>query len=174
MKRTIVMTLNGERIEAHVEHRLLLVDFIRDVAGATGTHIGCGFEGRCGACTVMVNGEALKSCLMLAVQADGAHVTTIVGLAQGDRLHPLQQAFNEKHALQCGFCTPGFLMTLMDYIKDPDCDTSGAAIRRAMGGVLCRCTGYVHIVEAVQQTIEKLSNMTADERAAWFIFSENA
>ena len=173
LKRDITVDLNGERIEASVEHRLLLVDFIRDVAGATGTHVGCGYEGRCGTCTVIVEGEAVKSCLMLAVQADGADVTTIEGLAEDDRLHPLQQAFTDKHGLQCGFCTPGFLMTLMDYLKDPACDASEAAIRRAMGGVLCRCTGYVHIVEAVQQTIEALSQMDTHERARWFPFAEN-
>ena len=170
MKRDITVVLNGEHIEAAVEHRLLLVDLIRDVAGATGTHVGCGFEGRCGACTVLVDGEAVKSCLMLAVQTDGAEVITIEGLAEGDRLHPLQQAFRDKHGLQCGFCTPGFLMTLADYIKDPACDPSEAAIRRAMGGVLCRCTGYVHIVAAAQQAIEALAQMDADERAGWFPF----
>ena len=170
MKREIEITLNGERIEASVEHRLLLVDFIRDIAGATGTHVGCGSEGRCGACTAIVDGEAIKSCLMLAVQADGAEIVTIEGLAEGDRLHPLQQAFNDKHGLQCGFCTPGFLMTLADYLKDPACDASEAAIRRAMGGVLCRCTGYVHIVEAVQQAVQTLAKMDPEERASWFRF----
>ncbi len=172
LKRDITVDLNGERIEAAVEYRLLLVDFIRDVAGATGTHVGCGFEGRCGACTVIVDGEAVKSCLLLAVQADGAAVVTIEGLAQGERLHPLQQAFTDKHGLQCGFCTPGFLMTLVDYLEDPACDVSEAAIRRAMGGVLCRCTGYVHIVEAVQQAIETLGQMDAAERAGWFPYRE--
>ncbi len=168
MKREIGITINGERIEAFVEHRLLLVDFIREVAGATGTHVGCGFEGRCGACTVLVDGAACKSCLMFAVQAEGTDITTIEGLARGDTLHPLQQAFTDRHGLQCGYCTPGFLITLYDYLKDPECDASAEGIREAIGGVLCRCTGYVHIIEAAQQAIEVLAQMDGAERAKWF------
>lgn len=169
MKRPIDITINGESFDATVEHRLLLVDFIRDVANLTGTHVGCGFEGRCGACTVLVDGTAVKSCLMLAVQADGSKVRTIEGLANNDVLHPLQQAFRDKHGLQCGFCTPGFLMTLYDYLNDPDFDPSEEAVRRAMSGVVCRCTGYVHIVEAVQQAAQSLAQLSAAERASWLL-----
>ncbi len=168
VKREIGITINGERIEASVEHRLLLVDFIREVAGATGTHVGCGFEGRCGACTVLVDGAACKSCLMFAVQAEGTDITTIEGLVRDDTLHPLQQAFTDRHALQCGYCTPGFLITLYDYLKNPDCDASAQAVREAIGGVLCRCTGYVHIIEATQQAIEVLAKMDDVERTKWF------
>ncbi len=167
MKRAIEITINGEAFAAEVEHRLLLVDFIRDVAGLTGTHVGCGFEGRCGVCSVLVDGRAVKSCLMLAVQVDGATVHTIEGVARRDELHPLQAAFRDKHGLQCGFCTPGFLMTLIDYLADPGFDPGEDAIRRAMSGVLCRCTGYVHIVEAVRQAAESLAAMSADERRRW-------
>lgn len=166
MKRDISVVINGETHEARVDHRLLLVDFIREAAGATGTHVGCGYEGRCGVCTVIVNGKAIKSCLMLAVQADGAQVLTIEGLAHGDALHPLQTAFRDKHGLQCGFCTPGFLMTLYEYLKEPD--PAPEAIRQAISGVLCRCTGYVHIVEAAQQAIAEIEKMDPQERAQWF------
>lgn len=169
MKRAVAITINGERFEATVEHRLLLVDFIRDVAGLTGTHIGCGYEGRCGVCSVLVDGEAVKSCLLLAVQADGAEVHTIEGLARRDELHPLQAAFRDQHGLQCGFCTPGFLMTLYDYLGDPDFDPSEEGIRRAMSGVLCRCTGYVHIVAAVRQAAERLAHMPPAERQRWLL-----
>ena len=167
MKRTIKLSINGETFEEMVELRMLLVDFIRDVACLTGTHVGCGFEGRCGVCSVLVNGVAVKSCLMLAVQADGAEITTIEGLALDGELHPLQQAFQDKHGLQCGFCTPGFLITLIDYLNDPNFDASEVAIRHAMSGVLCRCTGYVHIIEAVQQAAEKLASLGPTERSQW-------
>lgn len=166
MKRAVSVTVNGEVFEATVDHRLLLVDFIRDIAIATGTHVGCGYEGRCGLCTVIVDGVAVKSCLMLAVQAHGRRVLTVEGLARGDRLHPLQQAFWDKHGLQCGYCTSGMLMTAYEYLKDPD--PSEAAIRSAMKGVLCRCTGYVHIIEAIQQAIATLDAMPPEERSQWF------
>ena len=167
MKRSIQVTVNGEVFNETVEHRLLLSDFLRETIGKTGTHVGCGYEGRCGACTVIYNGAAAKSCLLLAVQADGAHVLTVEGLARDEALHPLQRAMRDHHGLQCGFCTPGFLMTLYDYLKEaPAADE--ASIRHAMAGVLCRCTGYVHIVEAVQQAIEELDAMDAAERARWF------
>lgn len=166
MKREVTITINGEVHTASVDHRYLLVDFIREIAGATGTHVGCGFEGRCGSCTVVVDGAAVKACLMLAVQADEAQVLTVEGLAQDGELHPLQTAFRDHHSLQCGFCTPGFLMTLYDFLKDPV--DSDDAIRRAMAGVLCRCTGYVHIVAAVRQAIARLSAMSPAERARWF------
>jgi carbon-monoxide dehydrogenase small subunit len=166
MSREIEVTINGKTYVETVELRLLLVDFLREKVGLTGTHVGCGFEGRCGSCTIVYEGRAIKSCMMLAVQADGARILTIEGLAQDGELHPLQKAFHDKHGLQCGFCTPGFLMTLYEYLKDPS--PVEAAIRHAMTGVLCRCTGYVHIVEATKQAIADVSAMTAAERAKWF------
>jgi len=166
MKRDLTVTVNGKVYAETVEHRLLLSDFLRETLGLTGTHVGCGYEGRCGVCTVIYEGVAVKSCLMLAVQADGARIMTIEGLAQDGRMHPLQEAMRDRHGLQCGYCTPGFLMTLYEYLKDPSPDPE--AIRQAMTGVLCRCTGYTHIVEAVQQAIATLEAMPADERARWF------
>ena len=166
MKRDIYITINGEPYEATVDHRLLLVDFIREIAGLTGTHVGCSVEGRCGACTVILDGKAVKSCLLLAVQADGAQMMTVEGLARGDKLHPIQQGFWEKHGLQCGFCTPGLLMTLYEFLKAPQ--SSDEEIRAAMSGVICRCTGYVHIVEAVKHAIATVEAMTPEERREWF------
>ena len=166
MKRDICITINGEPYEATVDHRLLLVDFIREIAGLTGTHVGCSVEGRCGACTVILDGKAVKSCLLLAVQADGAQMMTVEGLARGDKLHPIQQGFWEKHGLQCGFCTPGLLMTLYEFLKTPK--SSDEEIRAAMSGVICRCTGYVHIVEAVKHAIATVEAMTPEERREWF------
>ncbi len=166
MKTAVRITINGEPFDATVENRLLLVDFIREVAGLTGTHVGCAVEGRCGACTVIVDGKAVKSCLMLAVQADGSRVLTVEGLAASGRLHPIQEAFWEKHGLQCGFCTPGQLMTLYDFLKSPK--RSDEEIREAMSGVLCPCTGYVHIVEAVKAAIAKLDAMKPEGRQALF------
>ena len=166
MKRDICITINGEPYEAAVDHRLLLVDFIREIAGLTGTHVGCSVEGRCGACTVILDGKAVKSCLLLAVQADGAQMLTIEGLARGDKLHPIQAGFWEKHGLQCGFCTPGLLMTLYEFLKVPK--SSDEEIRAAMSGVICRCTGYVHIVEAVKHAIATVEAMTPEERREWF------
>jgi carbon-monoxide dehydrogenase small subunit len=167
MKRTVCMTINGERYEATVDHRLLLVDFIREIAGLTGTHVGCSVEGRCGACTIILDGKAVKSCLLLAVQADGAQVMTVEGLARGDKLHPVQEGFWEKHGLQCGFCTPGLLLTLYEFLKTPK-SSSDQEIRAAMSGVICRCTGYVHIVEAVKHAIAQVEGMTPEERREWF------
>ena len=166
MSREVEVTINGKTYVETVELRLLLVDFLREKVGLTGTHVGCGFEGRCGACTVVYEGRAVKSCMMLAVQADGARILTIEGLARDGELHPLQKAFRDKHGLQCGFCTPGFLMTLYEYLKDPEPEEN--AIRHAMTGVLCRCTGYVHIVEAAKQAIADVSAMGPAERAKWF------
>jgi aerobic carbon-monoxide dehydrogenase small subunit len=166
MKREVTITINDEPYTATVEYRLLLVDFIREVAGLTGTHVGCSVEGRCGACTVIVDGKAVKSCLLLAVQADGAQVMTVEGLARDDQLHPIQAGFWEKHGLQCGFCTPGLLMTLYEFLKAPK--HSDEEIRSAMSGVLCRCTGYVHIVEAVKHAIATVEAMTPEERKLWF------
>lgn len=168
MKYSIRVEINDEVFHEEVDPRLLLVDFIREVAGLTGTHVGCGVEGRCGACTVMVDGRAAKSCLMLAAQADGRKIRTVEGISRGDELHPIQRAFREKHGLQCGFCTPGFLMTLYDYLSDPACDLSEDGVRRALSGVLCRCTGYVHVVEAVVRAGQLLAELEPGERAAWF------
>jgi len=166
MKTAVRITINGEPYEATVENRLLLVDFIREVAGLTGTHVGCSVEGRCGVCTVILDGKAVKSCLLLAVQANGSRVLTVEGLAASGSLHPIQEAFWEKHGLQCGFCTPGQLMTLYDFLKSPK--RSDEEIREAMTGVLCPCTGYVHIVEAVKAAMAKLDAMTPAERQALF------
>jgi carbon-monoxide dehydrogenase small subunit len=148
MRKRVSITLNGQLYEEDVPLRLLLVDFIRDVAGLTGTHIACASEGRCGACTVLLSGEAVKSCMLLAVQADGESVTTVEGLAHDGQLHALQAAFREQNAIQCGFCTSGILMTAMDLLAENAEPTDGE-IRRGLVGNLCRCTGYVHIAEAV-------------------------
>jgi aerobic-type carbon monoxide dehydrogenase small subunit (CoxS/CutS family) len=144
----IRLTVNGRRQEGRCEPRKLLVDFIREDLALTGTHIGCE-HGICGACTISFNGEAARSCLMFAVQANGAELVTVEGLASGEKFHPMQQAFHEHHALQCGFCTPGMLITALDYLKiNPD--PSEDEIRDAISAVLCRCTGYVNIVKAVK------------------------
>ncbi len=146
---TINVTVNGTRFEETVPERLLLVDFLREQLALTGTHVACTYEGVCGACTIHLDGEAVKSCLMLAVQADGHAITTIEGLA-GDTLSPLQQAFTDHHSLQCGFCTPGILMNMSDFLcHNPD--PSDDEIRHSLIGNLCRCTGYVHIVRAVRE-----------------------
>jgi carbon-monoxide dehydrogenase small subunit len=148
------ITVNGEAREADVEPRLLLVHFLRDVVGLTGTHVGCDTS-NCGACTVLVNGESAKSCTMLAVMADGAEVTTIEGMAQGAQLHPLQQAFWDQHGLQCGFCTPGMIMEA-SWLLARNPDPNEQEIREGIAGNLCRCTGYVNIVKAIQQAAEEL------------------
>jgi carbon-monoxide dehydrogenase small subunit len=143
------LTVNGEPREADVEPRLLLVHLLRDVFGLTGTHIGCDTS-NCGACTIHVDGESAKACTMLAVQADGAEIRTIEGMASGATLHPLQQAFWDQHGLQCGFCTPGMIMQaawLLGQNREPTDDE----IREGISGNLCRCTGYVNIVKAIQQ-----------------------
>jgi carbon-monoxide dehydrogenase small subunit len=145
----IALTVNGVRHEADVEPRTLLVDFIRDELGLTGTKIGCDTS-VCGACTVQLDGRAVKSCTVLAVQADGSEITTIEGLAQDGELHPLQQAFWEEHALQCGFCTPGMIMTGVELLGTEGDPLTDAEIRRGLEGNLCRCTGYQPIVEAVR------------------------
>ncbi|MBT6440835.1 MAG: (2Fe-2S)-binding protein [Alphaproteobacteria bacterium] len=152
--QTVTITINGEAYEESVPQRMLLVDFIRDKAALTGTHVGCTYEGVCGACTVHLDGEAVKSCLMLAVQADGHELTTVEGLAQGGELTQLQKSFNEKHALQCGYCTPGILMNMTEFLKDNPKPTE-EEVRRGLVGNLCRCTGYQHIVEAVLDAADK-------------------
>jgi aerobic carbon-monoxide dehydrogenase small subunit len=150
----INLTVNGAPRTHEVEPRLLLVHYLRDVLGLTGTHVGCDTS-QCGACTVLVDGEAVKSCTVLAVQADGATITTIEGLAEGDRLHALQEGFWEQHGLQCGYCTPGMIMTAADLLRRTP-DPSEAQIRHGLEGVLCRCTGYQHIVAAVQDAAARL------------------
>lgn len=145
----VTVEVNGERYEHEVEARRLLVHFLRDDLDLTGTHVGCD-TGNCGACTVIVDGDAIKSCMMLAVQADGSAIETVEGLAGDGELHPLQQAFSARHALQCGYCTPGMLMSakhLLDHNPEPT-DTE---IRRAIQGNICRCTGYVNIVDAIRE-----------------------
>lgn len=151
---SVTVTVNGQEHTADVEPRMHLGDFLRTVARQTGTHLGCE-HGFCGACTVIVDGDAVRSCLMLAVQANGKAVTTVEGLAEGDALHPLQQAFREQHGLQCGFCTPGMIMTLTAYLADnPDADEE--AIRTAISGNICRCTGYQGIVAAGLQAAKAM------------------
>ena len=145
----VSITVNGQRYDREVEPRLLLVHFLREVIASTGTKVGCDTS-QCGACTVLMDGASLKSCTALAVQADGAEVTTIEGLADGDALHPLQDAFWEKHGLQCGFCTPGMIMASLELLRiNPKPDD--AQIRHGLEGNMCRCTGYQNIVRAVRQ-----------------------
>ncbi len=145
----ISMTVNGKAVSGEVESRTLLVHFLRENLGLTGTHIGCDTS-QCGACVVHVNGSSMKSCTQLAVQADGAEVTTIEGLAQGADLHPMQQAFMDNHGLQCGFCTPGMIMSALDIVNRNGNDIDEATVRKELEGNICRCTGYHNIVKSVQ------------------------
>jgi carbon-monoxide dehydrogenase small subunit len=146
---TVAMTVNGKAVSADVSPDTLLVDYIRDHLHLTGTHVGCDTS-QCGACVVMVDGDSMKSCTLLAVQAAGAKVTTVEGLATNGSWHPMQQAFHENHALQCGFCTPGMMISAIDLVtKNPN--ASETEIRKGLEGNLCRCTGYHNIVKAVQQ-----------------------
>jgi carbon-monoxide dehydrogenase small subunit len=154
-EKHITVTVNGELKEADVEPRLLLVHLLRDNFGLTGTHIGCDTS-NCGACTVHVDGESAKACTMLAVQVEGREVTTIEGMADGANLHPLQQAFWDQHGLQCGFCTPGMIMQAAWVLKENP-DPTEEEIREGISGNLCRCTGYVNIVKAIQQAAGELS-----------------
>src|SRR3989454_5297495 len=155
---TVRMKVNGVQHEGRCEPRKLLVDFVREDLGVTGTHVGCE-HGICGACTILLDGEAARSCIMLAVQADGAELQTIEGLAQNGKLHPLQQAFHEHHGLQCGFCTPGMLMTALDFLRVNPRPTE-QEIREGLSAVLCRCTGYHGIVKAVAAAAEELARDT--------------
>jgi aerobic carbon-monoxide dehydrogenase small subunit len=150
LEQTVLLSVNGNQYQRTVEPRLLLSDFLRHELNLTGTHVGCE-HGSCGACTVLLDGAAVRSCLLFAVQANGHSVTTVEGLAPGTRqtLHPLQEAFREKHGLQCGYCTPGFLMTLIPFLEETPSPTD-EQIRDAISGNLCRCTGYQNIVEAVK------------------------
>ena len=151
---SVRVTINGESHEGRVEPRLLLSDFIRHGAGLTGTHVGCE-HGVCGACTVLLEGAPVRSCLMFAVQADGASLETVESLSQGDTLHPLQEAFRQEHGLQCGYCTPGILMTLVPFLSQNP-EPTDAEIRHALSGNLCRCTGYQQIVAAVVRAAEMM------------------
>jgi aerobic carbon-monoxide dehydrogenase small subunit len=153
-KHTITVTVNSEQARAEVESRLLLVHFLRENLSLTGTHIGCDTTS-CGACTVLLDGTPVKSCTMFAVQADGHSIETVEGMSDGGTLHPLQEGFWEKHGLQCGFCTPGMLMTAKALLNNNP-DPSEEDIHFAISGNLCRCTGYVKIVEAIQYAAEKL------------------
>jgi carbon-monoxide dehydrogenase small subunit len=148
VKRTITLTVNGETRSGQAEPRMTLADFLRDELRLTGTHLGCE-HGVCGACTVLLDGSSVRSCLVFAVQAHGASVETVEGLARGDELHPLQDAFWAEHGLQCGFCTPGFLMTAVELLRENPNPTE-EEIRVAISGNLCRCTGYVNIVKAIR------------------------
>jgi carbon-monoxide dehydrogenase small subunit len=149
MQKTVSLTVNGKPASATVEGRTLLVQLLREQLGLTGTHVGCDTS-QCGACVVHVDGEAVKSCTLLAVQAEGRSVVTIEGVAQGDTLHPMQEAFRNNHALQCGFCTPGMIMTALDLVKNNP-DPSEHEIREGLEGNLCRCTGYHNIVLAIKE-----------------------
>lgn len=155
----INLTVNGVSQSHEVDPRILLVHYLRDVLFLTGTHVGCDTS-NCGACTVSVNGKAVKSCTMLAAQADGCDVMTIEGLAQGENLHPLQEGFKEKHGLQCGFCTPGMIMTALDLLKQNP-DPSESEIRHALEGNFCRCTGYHNIVKSIQYAADKMGKEVA-------------
>ncbi|SMF58668.1 carbon-monoxide dehydrogenase small subunit [Tistlia consotensis] len=152
-KRLVRMTVNGSPVEEAVEPRLLLSDFLRQVLGLTGTHVGCE-HGVCGACTVRVDGSTARACLMFAVQAEGCRIVTVEGLGPAEALSPLQEAFREHHGLQCGFCTPGMLMTALDLIEKYPL-ASDAEIREGLSGNLCRCTGYEHIVAAVRAAAQR-------------------
>ena len=145
---TVSMTVNGRAVSGECEERTLLVGFLRETLGLTGTHVGCDTS-QCGACCVHVNGDSVKSCTMLAVQAEGAEVRTIEGVADGDTLHAIQEAFRENHGLQCGFCTPGMIMSALDLLKH-NASPSESEIRHHLEGNLCRCTGYHNIVKSIQ------------------------
>jgi aerobic-type carbon monoxide dehydrogenase small subunit (CoxS/CutS family) len=158
VSKTISITVNGTIYQRTVPLRMLLVDFLRDECGLTGTLVGCSFEGRCGACTVHIAGEAFKSCMKLAVQLDGREVTTVEGLGTSGALHPLQKAFSQYHALQCGYCTSGILMNAADFLAENPAP-SRDEVRRALVGNLCRCTGYAHIVDAIMAAAAEMRGM---------------
>jgi carbon-monoxide dehydrogenase small subunit len=155
---SISITVNGTARRAEVEGRTLLVKLLREDFGLTGTHVGCDTS-QCGACVVHVDGKAVKSCTMLAAQADGSNVLTIEGLAHGEELHPVQAAFHEHHGLQCGFCTPGMIMAAVDMIERHDAHLDEATIRHELEGNICRCTGYHNIVKAIQSAADRMSDL---------------
>jgi aerobic carbon-monoxide dehydrogenase small subunit len=162
----VTINLNGTDVSAEVEPRLLLVHFIRDFANMTGTHIGCDTTS-CGACTVLLDGKPIKSCTMFAVQADGRKVMTVEGLAQDGKLDPIQEGFHEEHGLQCGFCTPGMMMTLFAFLQKNQTPNPGEQdIRWAISGNLCRCTGYVNIVKAAQYAANKMYSPESQKEPA--------
>jgi carbon-monoxide dehydrogenase small subunit len=154
MLHSIKVKVNGVDYKSEIEPRMILTDFIRNVAGLTGTHIGC-LEGECGACTIILNGEAVNSCTMFAIQADGKEILTVEGLEKDGKLHPLQEAFWESHALQCGFCTPGLLMMSYALLKENP-DPTDEEIRVGISGNLCRCTGYINIIKAIKAAAMKM------------------
>ena len=156
---TVSMTVNGKAASADVEPRTLLVHLLREKLALTGTHVGCDTS-QCGACVVHVNGKSVKSCTMLAVQANGAEVTTIEGLAKNGTLHPMQAAFKEHHGLQCGFCTPGMVMSAIDMVKRHNYQLDEMTVRRELEGNLCRCTGYHNIVKAILAASEEMAGMS--------------
>jgi len=156
--RTITVTVNGASYSRTVESRLTLADFIRHELLLTGTHVGCE-HGVCGACTVLIDGASVRACLLLAVQANGKSIETVEGLADGDKLNPLQEAFRDHHGLQCGFCTPGMLMTLTEFLREQPNPTE-AEVREAISGNLCRCTGYQAIVDAALDAAQRLRNIS--------------
>ena len=159
--RSISLTVDGKSFEAEVEVRFTLADFLRQQLGLTGTHLGCE-HGVCGACTILIDGRSVRSCLMLAVQADGHEITTISGIAPApDQIHPLQEAFRNHHALQCGFCTPGILTTLVEFLNDNP-DPSDDEIRSAISGNLCRCTGYQPIIAATKEAARNMHKKTGE------------
>ena len=155
MKNNISISVNGKSHSGEVEPRTLLVDYLREHLSLTGTHIACDTSS-CGACTIHIDGKAVKSCTVLAVQADGCEITTVEGIAQGDSLHPIQEGFKEEHGLQCGFCTPGMMMTALDLLKQNP-NPSEHEIREALEGNFCRCTGYHNIVKSIQYAANKMN-----------------
>jgi len=159
MKQNISVSVNGKQYESEVEGRELLVNFLREHLSLTGTHIGCDTSS-CGACTIHMDGKAVKSCTLLALQADGSELTTIEGMASNGELHPLQEGFKEEHGLQCGFCTPGMIMTAADLLKN-NADPTEQEIREALEGNICRCTGYHNIVKSIQHAAKKMNQVTA-------------
>lgn len=154
----VTMRLNGKTVSAEVEDRTLLSGYIREAQGLTGTHVGCDTS-QCGACVVHVDGKAVKSCTLLAAQAEGAEVTTVEGLASGDTLHPVQAAFRAHHGLQCGFCTPGMIMSAVDMIERLGTDLDEATIRHELEGNICRCTGYHNIVKAIKAAADEMAGL---------------
>ena len=165
MGQAVTLTVNGTGYSRDIEPTLLLVEYLRETLGLTGTHVGCDTS-QCGACTVLVNGRATKSCTMLAVQADGSKVITVEGLAKNGDLHPIQRAFAKEHALQCGFCTPGLMITAVDFLER-NASPSDALIRHAIEGNLCRCTGYHNIVNAIRTaSAEMRETASADAKVA--------
>src|SRR5262245_56304633 len=163
-RMSLQLTVNGRSRELNIETRKTLADALREDLGLTGTHLGCE-HGVCGACTVLVNGEAVRSCLMLAVQARGAEILTIEGLEQNGQLHPIQQAFRESHSFQCGFCTPGFVISTLAFLNESN-NPSEEEIREALSGNICRCTGYQSIVEGVRLAASRLTTATGVPVAA--------